>query len=91
MRKAAIYTCALLLTSCASLESFLDHPVQVTDQETGQTVEAPLGDVVAEAADPVASSVGTIVGAFNPVLGLMAAGAVGTLIAGARRKKPTPS
>jgi len=87
VRKAIVYTLALACVSCSTLDSFLDTPVAVTDQQTGQTVQAPLGDVVAETAEPVAETIGTIVGTFNPVLGLMAAGAVGTLIAGARRKK----
>lgn len=89
MRKLLL-AAAIVCTSCTALDSFLDTPVQVTDQESGQVAEAPLGDVVAETAEPVAETVGAVVGSFNPVLGLMAAGAVGTLIAGARRKK-TPA
>ena len=75
------------LTGCAALDPLLDTPVQVVDPETEETVTVPLGDAVADNAPQVSQTVGTVVGAFNPVLGLMAAGAVGTLLAGARRKK----
>jgi hypothetical protein len=81
--RSLVVTLALLLASCAAL----DAPVQVADPVTGDVIETPLGDVVADNADSVASTVGQFVGGINPTLGLLAAGAVGTLLAGARRKK----
>lgn len=82
---------ATTLSSCALLDPLFDAPVQVVDPETGALVEVPLGDVIADNSEPVSSAVGSAVGAFNPVLGLMAAGALGTLLAGARRKKKQPT
>jgi hypothetical protein len=73
----------LLCSSCA----LLDQPVQVVDPDNGKTVEVPLGDAIADNSESVATAVGGVVGGFNPVLGLLAAGAAGSLLAGARRKK----
>ena len=73
----------LLCSSCA----LLDRPVEVVDPESGNTVVVPLGDAIADNSESVATTVGGIVGGFNPVLGLLAAGAAGSLLAGARRKK----
>lgn len=76
-----------VLGSCEALVPVLDAPVQVVDPVTQEVAEVPVGDVVADNAAPVANTVGQLVGTVNPVLGLMAAGAIGTLLAGARRKK----
>ncbi len=78
------------LGGCSMLDPALDAPVQVVDPESGETIEVPIGDVIADNSEPVASAVGTAVSAINPALGLMAAGAIGTLLAGARRKKKAP-
>ena len=87
----SLVLCTGLLVGCASLDPYLDTPVQVVDPATQQMVQVPLGDAIADNAAPVAGLVNSIVSMFNPVLGLMAAGAVGTLLAGARRKRPEPS
>ena len=91
MRK---HVCSILLVgvlgSCAALDPILDAPVQVVDPASGETVQVPVGDVVADNAEPVATAVGSALSTVNPVLGLMAAGAIGTLLAGARRKKKAP-
>lgn len=76
--------------SCAALDPLLDAPVQVVDPATEEVVSVPLGDAIADNAEPVATTVGGALSTINPVLGLMAAGAIGTLLAGARRKK-TPA
>jgi len=76
--------------SCAALDPLLDTPVQVVDPATEEVVSVPLGDAIADNAEPVATTVGGTLSTINPVLGLMAAGAIGTLLAGARRKK-TPT
>ena len=73
----------LLCSSCA----LLDHPVQVVDPVSGEAVVVPLGNAIADNSEAVATTVGGIVSGFNPVLGLLAAGAAGSLLAGARRKK----
>ena len=82
---------ATTLSSCTLLDPLFDAPIQVVDPETGALVEVPLGDAIADNSAPVANAVGSAIGALNPVLGLMAAGALGTLLAGARRKKKQPS
>lgn len=69
------------------LESMLDTPIMMRDTSTGEMVPVPLGDVVANNATPVADAIGGVLGSVNPVLGLMTAGVVGTIFAGARRKK----
>lgn len=75
------------LAGCATLDPVLDAPVQVVDPTSGEVVEVPIGDAIADNAEPVASAVGSAVSVINPALGLMAAGAIGTLLAGARRKR----
>ena len=82
MRK--LFPILALCCSCAAL----DAPVHVVQADTGEEQEVPLGDVIADNAEPVADFVGALVGGVNPALGLMAAGALGSLLAGARRKKP---
>jgi len=77
----------LLLSSCAAL----DLPLQVVDPDTDVMTTTTLGDAIADNATPIAESVGAIVGSFNPVLGLLVAGAIGTLLAGARHKKRHPT
>ena len=77
MRKLAILP---LLCSCAAL----DAPVAVSQADGAPAQEVPLGDVIADNAEPVADFVGALVGGVNPALGLMAAGALGSLLASAR-------
>lgn len=91
MRNAYIPALALILFGCAALDPLLDAPVQVVDPATGNVIETPVGDAIADNADTVSGVVGSTIGAVNPVLGLMAAGAIGTLLAGARRKKQHPT
>lgn len=90
MRKALPILLVAVCAGCAALDPLLDAPVQVVDPATDEVVSVPLGDAIADNAEPVATTVGGALSAINPVLGLMAAGAVGTLLAGARRKK-TPA
>ena len=61
--------------------------MQVVDPDSGEPVVVPLGDAIADNSDSVATAVGGAVGGINPVLGLLAAGAAGSLLAGARRKR----
>lgn len=91
MRKPVLSFVLLgVLGSCAALDPLLDAPVQVVDPASGATVQVPVGDAIADNAEPVATAVGSALSAVNPALGLLAAGAIGTLLAGARRKK-TPA
>jgi len=78
---------AVLFTGCAALDPLLDAPVQAVDPTTGVTTSTSLGDVIADNAAPVANTIGSVLGGVNPLLGLLATGAVGTLLAGARRKR----
>jgi len=90
MFKAAFFL-PVLLVSCTTLEPLLDTPVQATDPVSGAAVETTLGDAIADNADEASSAIGTMLGAVNPVLGLLAAGAAGALLNGARRKKISSS
>lgn len=69
----------------------LDAPLQIANPTTGEMLEVSLGDAIADNSGSVADALGSAVGTLNPILGLMAAGAIGTLLAGARRKKKQPS
>ncbi len=89
MRKQNVlpYLLVAVCAGCAALDPILDAPVQVVDPATDEVVSVPLGDTIADNAEPVATTIGSALSTVNPVLGLMAAGAIGTLLAGARRKK----
>jgi len=77
----------LLFSGCAAMDAVLDYPMSFFDEETGETVTAPLGDVIADSSDGVASIVGNALGGVNPLLGLLGAGGAAALLGGARRKK----
>tara|TARA_R110002110_G_scaffold69439_3_gene187193 strand:+ start:1324 stop:1641 length:318 start_codon:yes stop_codon:yes gene_type:complete len=77
----------LLFSGCAAMDAVLDYPMSFFDEETGETVTAPLGDVIADSSDGVASVVGNALGGVNPLLGLLGAGGAAALLGGARRKK----
>ncbi len=86
----ALASVALSLTSCAALSGILDTPISIQNPVTGEHASVPLGDVIADNAQPVTGFIGSTLGTINPVLGVMASGAAGLLFAGARRKKSTP-
>ena len=66
----------------------LDYPVSFfTDEETGETTEVPLGDVIADNADGVGGLVSNALGGVNPLVGAAAGAAAAALFGGARRKK----
>ena len=69
------------------MDAVLDYPMSFFDEETGETVTAPLGDVIADQSDGVSAVVGNALGGVNPLLGLLGAGAAGGLLSGMRRKK----
>lgn len=77
----------VFLVSCAALEPLLNTSVQAADPVSGEVVETTLGDAIADNAEEASSAIGTALGAVNPMLGLLAAGAAGALLSGARRKK----
>ena len=68
-------------------EAVLDYPMSFFDEETGETVEVPLGDVIADQGEGVASVVGNALGGVNPLLGLLGAGGAAALLGKARRRK----
>lgn len=74
-------------TSCSILEPILDYPMSFFDDETGETTEVPLGDVIADQSGGVAGLVGNALGGVNPLLGLLGAGGAAALLSGARRKR----
>ena len=70
-------------TSCA----VLDYPMSFLDEETGETTEVPLGDVIADNADGVSGVVSDVLGGVNPLVAVLGGGAAAALLGSARRKK----
>ena len=70
-------------TSCA----VLDYPMSFFDEETGETTEVPLGDVIADNADGVSGVVSDVLGGVNPLVAVLGGGAAAALLGSARRKK----
>ena len=87
--RSTLLTLALCisLSACAAMDAVLDYPMSFFDEETGETVTAPLGDVLADSSDGVVAVVTNTLGGVNPLLGLLGAGAAGGLLSGMRRKK----
>jgi hypothetical protein len=75
------------LASCAAVESALDYPMSFFDDETGESTEVALGDVVADHADGVGSVVSNALSGINPLVALLGGGAATALLGGARRKR----
>ena len=74
-------------TSCAIVEPILDYPMSFFDEETGETVTAPLGDVIADSSDGISGVVSNALGGVHPGLALLGGGAAAALLGGARRKR----
>ena len=74
-------------TSCAVTDAVLDYPMSFFDEETGETTEVALGDVVADNSAGISGLVGDTLGGVNPLLGLLGAGGAAALLNGARRKR----
>lgn len=87
MRHSLAILLCVALSSCAMTEAVLDYPMSFFDEETGETIEVPLGDVIADQGDGVAGIVGDALGGVNPLLGLLGAGGAAALLGKARRKK----
>ena len=51
------------------MDTILDVPMSLFDEETGETVETTVGDAIADNADGVAGIVGNALGGVNPLLG----------------------
>ena len=79
-----VYAC---ITSCAVIDPILDYPMSFFDEETGETVTAPLGDVIADSSDGISGVVSNALGGVHPGLALLGGGAAAALLGGARRKK----
>jgi len=75
------------LCSCAVMDTVLDAPLSLFDEETGETVETTVGDAIADNADGVAGVVEGVLGGVNPVAALLGGGAAAALLGKARRKK----
>ena len=82
-----VFALCVALSGCSAMDAVLDYPMSFFDEETGETVEVPLGDVIADQSDGVSSVVGNALGGVNPLLGLLGAGGAAALLGGARRKK----
>ena len=74
-------------TSCAVTDAVLSYPLSVFDEETGETVEVPLGDAIADNADGVGGMVTNALSGVNPLVAVLGGGAAAALMGGARRKK----
>ena len=83
----AVVAMYCLSTSCAVTDAVLDYPMSFFDEETGETTEVPLGDVIADNADGVGGVVSDVLGGVNPLLAAVGGGAAAALLGGARRKK----
>ena len=77
----------LIFSGCSAMDAVLDYPMSFFDEETGETVTAPLGDVLADSSEGAVAVVTNALGGVNPLLGLLGAGAAGGLLSGMRRKK----
>ena len=74
-------------TSCAVTDAVLDYPMSFFDEETGETVEVPVGDLIADNADGVGGVVSDVLGGVNPLVAVLGGGAAAALMGKARRKK----
>lgn len=74
-------------TSCAVTDAVLDYPMSFFDEETGETIEVPVGDVIADNADGVGGMVSDVLGGVHPLAALLGGGAATALLGKARRKK----
>ncbi len=74
-------------TSCAVTDAVLDYPMSFFDEETGETVEVPLGDVIADQSDGVSGLVSNALGGVSPLAAALGGGAAAALLGGARRKR----
>ena len=81
----------LFASSCSTMESILDIPMSVfeEDEETGEVVEVEttVGDALADNAGGISSVVGDALGGVNPLLALVGAGGAAALLGGARRRR----
>ena len=83
---ATLFTTLFLYGVCTSC-AVLDYPMSFFDEETGETTEVPLGDVIADNADGVGGVVSDVLGGVNPLVAALGGGAAAALLGGARRKK----
>ena len=88
MRSKLILSMALCwcITSCA----VLDYPLSIFNEETGETTEVPLGDIIASSSESVGDTIATAVTGFtggNGLLGVVAGAAAAALLGGAARRK----
>jgi len=83
----AFFTLFGSLSSCTAVDSILDYPMSLFDEDTGETTEVPLGDVIADNADGVSGVVSDVLGGVNPLVAILGGGAAAALLGSARRKK----
>ena len=83
----AFFTLYCCLSSCAVTDAVLDYPMSFFDEETGETIEVPLGDAIADNADGVGGMVTDALSGVNPLVAVLGGGAAAALLGGARRKK----
>ncbi|QDP54781.1 MAG: hypothetical protein Unbinned5784contig1000_24 [Prokaryotic dsDNA virus sp.] len=90
MRSSFVAFCLVGLTGCSAMESVLEYPVSLFDEETGEETTVPLGDLVADQSGTVGDTVTTAVTGLtggNGLLGAALGAGAAALLGGARRKK----
>ena len=78
---------ALLFSSCSAMDAVLDYPMSFFDEETGETVEVPLGDLVADNSEGATSVVSNVLGGIHPGLGILGGAAAAAAFGSAKRRK----
>ena len=78
---------ALLFSSCSAMDAVLDYPMSFFDEETGETVEVPLGDLVSDNSEGAASVVSNVLGGIHPGLGILGGAAAAAAFGSAKRRK----
>ena len=78
---------ALSLSGCAAMDAVLDYPMSFFDEETGEEITVPLGDLVADNSEGAASVVSTVLNGIHPGFGLLGGAAAAAAFGSARRKK----
>jgi len=75
------------LASCSAMETVLDVPMSLFDEESGEVVETTVGDAIADNAEGASALVSNALSGVHPGLALLGGGAAAALFGKARRRK----
>jgi hypothetical protein len=89
LKRTIAIVCFSLVASCAALDGALGAPVEKTDPVTGEVTTTTLGESIADNAETVGNTAGSIVtmGTGNPMLGGLVAAIAASLAAAAAAKR----